>query len=40
VRAGWRERVRYEPRMGEGERACLLAGWYGALERARSGKGD
>jgi glycerol kinase len=34
VREGWRERVRYEPRMGEDERACLLAGWHGALERA------
>jgi glycerol kinase len=37
VRAGWRERARYEPRMSEGERACLLAGWHGALARARSG---
>jgi glycerol kinase len=37
VRAGWRERARFEPRMGEGERACLLAGWHGALARARSG---
>jgi glycerol kinase len=36
VRAGWRERARYEPRMGEGERACLLAGWHAALDRARS----
>ena len=35
VRAGWRERSRFEPRMGEGERACLLAGWHGALARAR-----
>ncbi len=39
VRAGWRERARYEPRMGEGERACLLAGWHEALGRARSGAG-
>ncbi len=37
VRDGWRERVRYEPRMNEGERAGLLAGWQGALARARSG---
>ncbi len=36
VRAGWRERARFEPRMGEGERACLLAGWHGALARTRS----
>jgi glycerol kinase len=32
-----RERGRYEPRMGEDERAGLLAGWAGALSRARSG---
>ncbi len=37
VRTGWRERARFEPQMGEGERACLLAGWHGALARARSG---
>jgi glycerol kinase len=37
VRNGWRERARFEPRMGEGERECLLAGWHGALARARSG---
>ncbi len=37
VRSGWRERARFEPRMGEGERACLLAGWHAALERARGG---
>jgi glycerol kinase len=36
VRAGWRERARFEPRMGDGERECLLAGWRGALGRARS----
>jgi glycerol kinase len=35
VRDGWRERARYEPRMGEGERAELLAGWRTALGRAR-----
>ena len=38
VRAGWRERARFEPRMGEDERGCLLAGWHGALDRARSGE--
>jgi glycerol kinase len=37
VREGWRRRARFEPRMGEGERACLLAGWHGALDRARGG---
>ena len=31
----WRERARYEPRMGEDERASLLAGWNDALARAR-----
>jgi glycerol kinase len=36
VREGWREGARYEPRMGEDERATLLDGWAGALERARS----
>jgi glycerol kinase len=36
VAGGWRERRRYEPRMREGERAGLLAGWADALERARS----
>jgi glycerol kinase len=37
VRDGRQERVRYEPRMSEGERACLLAGWHAALARALSG---
>jgi glycerol kinase len=32
---GWRERDRYEPRMGDDERAALLAGWARALDRAR-----
>jgi glycerol kinase len=36
VRDAWRERRRYEPRMGEDERATLLAGWSDALGRARS----
>jgi glycerol kinase len=36
VRDGWREGARYEPRMGEDERESLLAGWSGALARARS----
>jgi glycerol kinase len=35
VRSGWRERARYEPRMGEDERETLLAGWTDALARAR-----
>jgi glycerol kinase len=35
VRAAWRERERFEPHMGEGEREELLAGWRGALGRAR-----
>jgi glycerol kinase len=37
VRDAWRERRSYEPRMGEDERAGLLAGWRDALGRARSG---
>ena len=37
VRDGWRVRARYEPCMSKDERACLLAGWHGALGRARSG---
>jgi glycerol kinase len=37
VRDGWRERARFEPRMSEGERACLLAGWHAAVGRPRSG---
>ncbi len=35
VRASWQESARYEPRMGEDERAGLLAGWHDALARAR-----
>jgi len=31
----WRESARYEPAMGEDERAALLAGWQRAVERAR-----
>ena len=31
----WRERARYEPRMGEGEREALLADWHRAVERSR-----
>jgi len=34
TRAMWREAARYEPRMREGERDDLLAGWGRALERA------
>jgi glycerol kinase len=36
VRDGWRERRRYEPAMGEDQRAALLAGWSEALGRARA----
>jgi glycerol kinase len=36
VRDSWQEAERYEPRMGEDERMTLLAGWAGALERARA----
>jgi glycerol kinase len=39
VANGWRERARYEPRMGDGERAALLGGWAEALARARSRPG-
>ena len=35
VQRGWREQARYEPRMGDAERAALHAGWERALERAR-----
>jgi glycerol kinase len=35
VAAGWRERARFEPRMGAGERAELLAGWHDAVSRTR-----
>jgi glycerol kinase len=31
----WREAARYEPRMGEDERAALLAEWRRAVERSR-----
>ncbi len=37
VRDAWRERRRYEPVMSKQERIGLLAGWAGALARARSG---
>ncbi len=37
VRDGWRERRRFEPAMGEDERATLLDGWNEALAKARSG---
>ncbi len=36
VRARWRERVRFEPRMGEAEREHLLDGWRRALRAARA----
>jgi glycerol kinase len=31
----WRESARYEPRMGDDERARLLGDWERAVERAR-----
>ncbi len=34
--AAWRARARYEPRMTDDERETLLAGWRGALARARA----
>jgi glycerol kinase len=40
VRAAWRERRRYEPRMGDDERASLLVGWRDALARARNFDGQ
>ncbi|MFI5009393.1 MAG: glycerol kinase GlpK [Solirubrobacterales bacterium] len=36
VRDAWRERTRFEPCMGEEERAGLLAGWHDALARTRN----
>jgi glycerol kinase len=35
VSSAWRERLRYEPRIGEDERASLLAGWNDAVARTR-----
>jgi glycerol kinase len=35
VRAMWRERVTYEPRMSTDERESLLARWHEAVERSR-----
>ena len=35
VRASWRERVRYEPRMSGDERAALIGRWREAVERAK-----
>jgi glycerol kinase len=39
VVSGWRERARYEPRMGDDERASLVADWRRAGERARGWAG-
>jgi glycerol kinase len=39
VVSGWRERARYEPRMGADERAGLVADWRRAVERARGWAG-
>jgi glycerol kinase len=36
VARGWRERARFEPAMGDDERAELAAGWHAALRTARS----
>jgi glycerol kinase len=36
VQRTWREKERYEPRMGAGERAELLEGWSRAVERSRA----
>jgi glycerol kinase len=36
TREMWREAARYEPKMGEDERASLLDGWHRAVERSRS----
>jgi glycerol kinase len=35
VDAMWRQKARYEPRMGAGEREALLVGWRRAVERAK-----
>jgi glycerol kinase len=35
VSSNWRERARYEPKMGLDERESLLSDWRRALERAR-----
>lgn len=35
VAAGWRERARYEPAMGDEQRMSLLAGWEQALAQTR-----
>jgi glycerol kinase len=39
VVSGWRERARYEPRMGDDERASLVGDWRRAVERARGWSG-
>ncbi len=36
VESSWRERARFEPRMGEDEREALLVGWRRALATARN----
>ena len=36
----WRQAARYEPRMGEGEREALLAGWREALRRSLHSAGS
>jgi len=39
LRRSWRERARYEPRIGADERAALLEGWSRAVERSRDWAG-
>jgi glycerol kinase len=39
VVSGWRERARYEPRMGDDERVSLVGDWRRAVERARGWAG-
>jgi len=36
----WRERARYEPKMGEDERRSLLDDWHRAVERSRGWAGE
>jgi glycerol kinase len=38
VEGGWRQRARYEPAIGEQQRASLLEGWQRALSCARSAR--
>jgi glycerol kinase len=40
VGAMWKQAARYDPSMPEDRREELIAGWRGALERARSNEAD